>query len=82
MNMCSLCERGLVSRNRPSQMILLFNGDILDRNTKDPISYIDIKSEELRGILREVLKDVHGISLMVEKPTVRPSSYQRQIPSD
>jgi hypothetical protein len=63
-------------------MILLFNGDILDRNTKDPISYIDIKSEELRGILREVLKDVHGISLMVEKPTVRPSSYQRQIPSD
>jgi hypothetical protein len=82
MNMCSLCERGLVSRNRPSQMILLFNGDILDRNTKDPISYIDIKLEELRGILREVLKDVHGISLMVEKPTVHPSSYQRQIPSD
>jgi hypothetical protein len=63
-------------------MILLFNGDILDRKTKDPMSYIDIKSEELRGILREVLKDVHGISLMVEKPTVRPSSYQRQIPSD
>jgi hypothetical protein len=82
MNMCSLCERGLVSRNQPSQMILLFNGDILDRKTKDPMSYIDIKSEELRGILREVLKDVHGISLMVEKPTVRPSSYQRQIPSD
>jgi hypothetical protein len=63
-------------------MILLFNGDILDRKTKDPMSYIDIKSEELRGILREVLKDVHDISLMVEKPTVRPSSYQRQIPSD
>jgi hypothetical protein len=63
-------------------MILLFNGDILDQNTKDPISYINIKSEELRGILREVLKDVHGISLIVEKPTVRPSSYQRQIPSD
>lgn len=82
MNMCSLCERGLVSRNQSSQMILLFNGDILDRKTKDPMSYIDIKSEELRDILREVLKDVHGISLMVEKPTVRPSSYQRQIPSD
>ena len=58
------------------------NRDILDRHTKDAISYIDIKSEELRGILREVLKDVHGISLMVDKPTVRPSSYQREIPSD
>jgi hypothetical protein len=63
-------------------MILLLNGGILDRKTKDAISYIDIKSEELRGILREVLKDVHSISLMVEKPIVRPSSYQRQIPSD
>jgi hypothetical protein len=63
-------------------MILLLNGGILDRKTKDAISYIDIKSEELRGILREVLKDVHGISLMVDKPTVRPSSYQREIPSN
>jgi hypothetical protein len=63
-------------------MILLLNGDILDRHTKDATSYIDIKSEELRGILREVLKDVHGISLMVDKPTVRPSSYQREISSD
>jgi hypothetical protein len=33
------------------------------------------------NILREVLKDVHGISLMVEKPTVRPSSHQREMPS-
>jgi hypothetical protein len=82
MNMCLLCERGLVSKNWPLQMILLLNGGILDRKTKDAISYIDIKSEELRGILREVLKDVHGISLMVDKPTVRPSSYQREIPSN
>jgi hypothetical protein len=63
-------------------MILLFNGDILDRKTKDAISYVDIKSEELRDVLREVLKDVHGISLMVDKPIVRPSSYQREIPDD
>jgi hypothetical protein len=63
-------------------MILLLNGDIPDRDTKDPTSYVDIKSEELRDILREVLKDVHGISLIVEKPTVRPSSYQWEIPSD
>jgi hypothetical protein len=60
----------------------LFNKDILDRNTKDATSYVDIKSEELRDVLREVLKDVYGISLMVDKPTVRPSSYQREIPSD
>jgi hypothetical protein len=79
MNMYSLCERGFVSRNWPLQMILLLNRNIIDRNTKDPTSYIDIKSEELRDNLREVLKDVHGNSLMVEKPTVRPSSYQREI---
>ena len=82
MNMCLLCERGLVCRNWPLQMILLLNGDIIDRHTKDATSYIDIKSEELRGILREVLKDVHGISLMVDKPAVSPSSYQREISSD
>jgi len=55
--------------------------DILDRSTKDAAFYVDIKSEELRDILREVLKDVHGISLMVEKPIVRPSSHQREITS-
>lgn len=60
-------------------MILLFIGDILDRKTKDVTSYINIKSEELRNILREVLKDVHSISMIVKKPTVRLSSYQRQI---
>ena len=62
-------------------MILLLNKDILDRDTKDATSYADIKSEELRDILREVLKDVDGLSLMVDKPTVRPS-HQREIPSD
>jgi hypothetical protein len=56
--------------------------DILDRDNKDAAFYVDIKSEELRDILREILKDVHGISLMVEKPTVRPSSYGREIPSN
>ena len=79
--MCLLCERGLVSSNWPLQMILLLNKDILDRDTKDATSYADIKSEELRDILREVLKDVDGLSLMVDKPTVRPS-HQREIPSD
>jgi hypothetical protein len=49
--------------------------DILDWSTKDAAFYVDIKSEELRDILREVLKDVYGISLMVEKPIIRPSSY-------
>ena len=82
MNMCLLCERGLTSRNWLLQILLLLNGGILDRHNKDATSYIDIKSEELQGILREVLKDVHSISLMVDKLTVRPSSYQREIPNN
>jgi len=50
---------------------------VLDRVTKDPTFYIDLESEELRDILREVLKDIYGLSLMEEKPTVSLFSYQR-----
>ncbi|KAF8847949.1 hypothetical protein BDZ45DRAFT_811180 [Acephala macrosclerotiorum] len=42
----------------------------IDRRTKDPTFYIDLKSEDLRDILREVLKDVYGLSLVEEKPTI------------
>jgi hypothetical protein len=82
MNIYSLYGRGLISRNWPLQMILLFNRDILDQKTKNAISYIDIKSEELRDVLKEVLKDVYNISLMVNKPIVRPSSNEREIPNN
>ena len=36
----------------------------------DPTFYIDIKSEGLRDILRTVLRDVNGICLREDKPTV------------
>ena len=49
---------------------------ILDKVTKDPTFYVDIKSAELRDILRDVLKDVYGLSLMEDKPSVCPSLYQ------
>jgi len=50
------------------------NNNGLDKETKEPTFHIDIKSEELRDILREVLKDVYGISLMKDKPSVSLSS--------
>ncbi|PMD29115.1 hypothetical protein L207DRAFT_445881, partial [Hyaloscypha variabilis F] len=40
---------------------------LLDRDTKDPTFYINIKLKELRDILREVLKDIYSISLIEEK---------------
>ncbi|PMD21103.1 P-loop containing nucleoside triphosphate hydrolase protein [Hyaloscypha hepaticicola] len=52
----------------------------IDRNTKDAISYVDIKSEELRDVLREVLKDVYGISLMVDKSTVERNLLYHYLP--
>jgi hypothetical protein len=42
----------------------------LDKETKEPTFHVDVKSEELRDILREVLKDVYGVSLMEDKPSV------------
>jgi hypothetical protein len=46
------------------------NGNGLDKETKEPIFHVDVKSEELRDILREILKDVYGISLMEDKPSI------------
>ncbi|KAI9748613.1 MAG: hypothetical protein M4579_007174 [Chaenotheca gracillima] len=45
----------------------------IDRMTKEPTCYVDIKSEELRDILRTILRDVSGISLVEDKPSVRLS---------
>ncbi|KAF2184285.1 hypothetical protein K469DRAFT_688770 [Zopfia rhizophila CBS 207.26] len=45
---------------------------LTDKTTKDTTSYIDIKSELLRDILKEILQDVRGISLSEDMPTVEP----------
>ncbi|KAF8540209.1 P-loop containing nucleoside triphosphate hydrolase protein [Trichophaea hybrida] len=52
----------------------------LDRHTKDPTFYIDLKSEDLRDILREVLKDVYGLSLVEEKPTIERHVLYHYLP--
>ncbi|KAH0611205.1 uncharacterized protein H6S33_011632 [Morchella sextelata] len=43
-------------------------------------SYVDIKSVDLRDVLREVLKDVSGIGLREDKPTIEPSLLFNYLP--
>lgn len=73
-----LDEYVFVVRVRIGEPIDLFadpftNDDTLDRKTNDPTFYIDIKSEELRDIVRTILRDVKGICLGDDKPTVQLS---------
>ena len=42
----------------------------VDKETKNQIQYVDIKSSGLRDILRKVLHAVQGIYLQEEKPSV------------
>ncbi|KAJ5292085.1 hypothetical protein N7478_001336 [Penicillium angulare] len=42
----------------------------VDRDTGEVTLYIDVKSEGLRNILREVLHDIKSISLMEDKPSI------------
>ena len=42
-----------------------------DRKTQDSTSYVDIKSSQLQEILAKLLKDVRGICIREDKPTVR-----------
>ncbi|KAJ5267403.1 ATPase AAA-type core [Penicillium angulare] len=42
----------------------------VDRDTGEVTPYIDVKSEGLRDILREVLHDIKSISLMEDKPSI------------
>ncbi|KAJ6038269.1 uncharacterized protein N7446_005079 [Penicillium canescens] len=42
----------------------------VERNSEEVTPYIDIKSEGLRNILREVLHDIKAISLMEDKPSI------------
>jgi hypothetical protein len=46
------------------------NSNSLNKETKEPIFYVNVKSEELRDILKEILKDVYGVSLIEDKPFV------------
>jgi len=55
-----------------SSILSVFNAkeDALDRNTGDPAFFIDVKSKGLADVLRTVLRDVRGISLEEDAPTV------------
>ena len=68
-NMCLLFACGLV------RMVVLIrlsvaNNDYLDKKTDDGTFYIDINSEQLQEILKEVLQGVKGICLNGEEPMV------------
>ncbi|PWW76948.1 P-loop containing nucleoside triphosphate hydrolase protein [Tuber magnatum] len=43
-------------------------------------TYVDIKSIEIRTVLREILKDVSGIGLREDKPTVEPNLLFNHLP--
>jgi hypothetical protein len=49
----------------------LYPNSKVDRTTEKQTHHIDIKSEGLRDVLRSVLKDVKGICLREEKPSVQ-----------
>ncbi|PKX91221.1 uncharacterized protein P174DRAFT_454055 [Aspergillus novofumigatus IBT 16806] len=51
----------------------------VDRNSNAVMTYVDIKSEGLREILRAVLQDVKAISLMEDKPSVSFPPRARQM---
>lgn len=52
----------------------------LDRNSEEVTSFIDIKSEGLRDILRVVLHEIKAISVMEDKPSViETESYSQEI---
>ncbi|KAJ6061001.1 hypothetical protein N7444_001697 [Penicillium canescens] len=42
----------------------------IDRKSEEVISYVDIKSEGLRDILREVLHEIKAVSMMEDKPSI------------
>ncbi|CAG8138429.1 unnamed protein product [Penicillium nalgiovense] len=42
----------------------------VDRTSKEVVPFIDIKSEGLRDIVRDVLHDIKAVSLMEDKPSI------------
>ncbi|PUU80698.1 hypothetical protein B9Z19DRAFT_1078786 [Tuber borchii] len=51
-----------------------------DWQNKYQKTYVDIKSIEIRTVLREILKDVSGIGLREDKPTVEPNLLFNYLP--
>ncbi len=45
-----------------------------DKKTLSPTHYIDIKSEELRDILRKILRNIRTVNINEDKPAVKLSS--------
>ena len=58
-----------VSISVPNGQALLMR-PLLDRETEETTFYVDIKSEWLRDVLRDILKDVQVISLKEGKLSV------------
>lgn len=50
------------------------NENDLEKKTLDPTYYVDIKSKELRDILRTILRNIRMINLNEDKPTIKFSS--------
>jgi hypothetical protein len=70
MNTCSLFACGLVRIVVSMRTSVANNDKCLDKKTDDQTFYIDIKSDPLQEILREVLQGVKGICLDGEEPMV------------
>ncbi|KAI9766368.1 MAG: hypothetical protein M1840_006632 [Geoglossum simile] len=51
-----------------------------DKENKYYTEYVDVKSEGLQDILREIFKDVNGISLGEDKPSVHPALLLTYLP--
>ena len=46
------------------------NNGIADKDTNELTFYIDVKSEGLRNILREIMQNIKKVSLRENKPSV------------
>ncbi|KAF2193617.1 P-loop containing nucleoside triphosphate hydrolase protein [Zopfia rhizophila CBS 207.26] len=53
----------------------------IDKSTKEPTSYIDIKSELLRDILRVILRDVRVVSLAEDMPSIDQNVLYHFLPN-
>jgi hypothetical protein len=70
MNMCLLFAYGLVRMVVSIRASIADNDNYLDKTTNDETFYININSEQLQEILKEVLQGVKGICLEGEEPMV------------
>ena len=59
-----------IGEDREFAQGLFHANESADKSTKEPTSYIDIKSELLRDILRVILQDVRLVSLAEDMPSV------------